>query len=171
MEQRAEYSLDIWTSNHRIQAQESSHKTAFFSIFPIPGSFVSTPLRRLDITVVTVFPENIYSQNEDYSNQAVNGIEKLNTDIELKHALMTGDLKPNPTIACQPSKLAKCEIINLKGIDIYAFVIGGAIDIVISAIVFAIWLAVDGSTIITNNWVSLQRLRFFDFGTPYMILV
>ena len=92
----------------------------------------------LEITFVTVFLQNIRSQHDKHLDKTVKGIEHLDTEIEVQLRSMTGDMTPNPTVDSEPPTLTRWE----KGIDVYAFIIGGAIGIVISAIVFAVWIAV-----------------------------
>ncbi|ROV87194.1 hypothetical protein VSDG_09934 [Cytospora chrysosperma] len=102
----------------------------------------------LEITFVTVFLQNIRSQHDKHLEKTVQGIEQLDTEIEMQLRLMTGDVTPNPTVTSQPAKLTKWE----KGIDVYAFIIGGSIGIVISAVVFAVWLVVGDPMDFDDNW-------------------
>lgn len=102
----------------------------------------------LEITFVTVFLQNIRSQHDTHLEKTVQGIEKLDTEIEMQLRRITGDVTPNPTIDSQPAKLTRWE----KGIDVYAFIIGGSIGIVISAIVFTVWLVVGDPMNFDDNW-------------------
>lgn len=102
----------------------------------------------LEITFVTVFLQNIRSQHDKHLDKTVKGIEQLDTEIEMQLRSMTGDMTPNAAVASQPPTLSKWE----KGIDIYAFIIGGIIGIVISAIVFTIWIVVGDPMGFNDNW-------------------
>ncbi|ROW12740.1 hypothetical protein VMCG_00333 [Cytospora schulzeri] len=102
----------------------------------------------LEITFVTVFLQNIRTQHDKHLDKIVKVIEQLDKDIEIQLRRMTGNLEPNPIIASEPARLTKWE----KGIDVYAYIIGGTFGIAISVIVFAIWLAVGDPMNFDDNW-------------------
>lgn len=102
----------------------------------------------LEITFVTMFLQNIRQEHENHMEETVKTIERLDKDVEMQLRRMTGDMTPNPTINSEPLKLNSWE----KGIDIYAFIIGGSIGITISAIVLALWLSVGDYLEFDDNW-------------------
>lgn len=102
----------------------------------------------LEITFTTVFLQNIRSSHDKHLDKTVQGIERLDTEIEMQLRRMTGDMTPNPTIASEPAKLNKW----VKGLDIYAYIIGGSIGLVISALVFGTWILVGDPMEFDDNW-------------------
>lgn len=102
----------------------------------------------LEITFTTVFLQNIRSSHDKHLDKTVQGIERLDTEIEMQLRRMTGDMTPNPTIASEPFKLNKW----VKGLDIYAYIIAGSIGLVISAFVFGTWILVGDPMEFNDNW-------------------
>lgn len=102
----------------------------------------------LEITFVTMFLQNIRQQHEDHMEKTVKTIEGLDKDVEMQLRRLTGDMTPNPTIASEPLKLSSWA----RGIDMYAYVIGGSIGITISAIVIGLWLSVGDALEFDDNW-------------------
>lgn len=102
----------------------------------------------LEITFTTVFLQNIRSAHDKHLDKTVQGIERLDTEIEMQLRRMTGDMTPNPTIASEPAKLNRW----VKGLDIYAYIIGGSVGIVISAFVFGTWILVGDPMEFDDNW-------------------
>ncbi|KKY30325.1 putative low-affinity fe transport protein [Diaporthe ampelina] len=102
----------------------------------------------LEITFTTVFLQNIRSAHDKHLDKTVQGIERLDTEIEMQLRRMTGDMTPNPTIASEPAKLNRW----VKGLDIYAYIIGGSVGLVISALVFGTWILVGDPMEFDDNW-------------------
>ncbi|KAL1853213.1 low-affinity Fe(2+) transport protein [Diaporthe australafricana] len=102
----------------------------------------------LEITFTTVFLQNIRSSHDKHLDKTVQGIERLDTEIEMQLRRMTGDMTPNPTIASEPFKLNRW----VKGLDIYAYIIAGSIGLVISAFVFGTWILVGDPMEFDDNW-------------------
>lgn len=102
----------------------------------------------LEITFTTVFLQNIRSSHDKHLDKTVQGIERLDTEIEMQLRRMTGDMTPNPTIASEPAKLNRW----VKGLDIYAYIIGGSVGLVISAFVFGTWILVGDPMEFDDNW-------------------
>lgn len=102
----------------------------------------------LEITVITMFLQNIRQQHDLHLQKTVTAIEKIDKDIEMQLRRMTGDMTPNPTIASQPPVLSRW----IKSIDIYGFIIGGSIGITISAVVLVLWLSVGEDLEFDDNW-------------------
>lgn len=102
----------------------------------------------LEITFTTVFLQNIRSSHDKHLDKTVQGIERLDTEIEMQLRRMTGDMTPNPTIASEPFKLTRW----VKGLDIYAYIIGGSVGLVISALVFGTWILVGDPMEFDDNW-------------------
>lgn len=102
----------------------------------------------LEITFVTMFLQNIRQQHEDHLEKTVKVVENLDREVEMQLRRMTGDMTPNPTVASEPMKLSSW----VRGIDIYAFIIGGSIGITISAVVLVLWLSVGDALEFNDNW-------------------
>lgn len=102
----------------------------------------------LEITFVTMFLQNIRQQHEDHLEKTVKVVENLDREVEMQLRRMTGDMTPNPTVHSEPMKLSSW----VRGIDIYAFIIGGSIGITISAVVLVLWLSVGETLEFDDNW-------------------
>lgn len=102
----------------------------------------------LEITVITMFLQNIRKQHDTHLQKTVTAIETIDKDIEMQLRRMTGDMTPNPTISSQPPVLSRW----IKAIDIYGFIIGGSIGITISAVVLMLWISVGEDLEFDDNW-------------------
>lgn len=102
----------------------------------------------LEITVITMFLQNIRKQHDLHLQKTVEAIEKIDKDIEMQLRRMTGDMTPNPTVSSQPPVLSRW----VKAIDIYGFIIGGSIGISISAVVLMLWISVGNDLEFDDNW-------------------
>ncbi|KAK7977342.1 Low-affinity Fe(II) transporter of the plasma membrane [Apiospora saccharicola] len=90
----------------------------------------------LQITVTTMFLQNIRKQHDEHLSKCIENIDMLDTEIETELRLLTGDTTPNP----------------VRGIDIYAYIVGGAIGLTISAVVFSLWAAIGQQLEFDDNW-------------------
>lgn len=102
----------------------------------------------LEITVITMFLQNIRKQHDLHLQKTVEAIEKIDKDIEMQLRRMTGDMTPNPTVSSQAPVLSRW----VKAIDIYGFIIGGSIGITISAVVLMLWISVGNDLEFDDNW-------------------
>ncbi|KAK8039394.1 hypothetical protein PG993_007805 [Apiospora rasikravindrae] len=102
----------------------------------------------LQITVTTMFLQNIRKQHDKHLENCIENIGALDTEIEMELRLLTGDTTPNPVIASTPPTLNRMQ----KGIDIYAFIVGGSIGLTISAAVFTLWAAIGHQLEFDDNW-------------------
>lgn len=102
----------------------------------------------LEITVITMFLQNIRKQHDLHLQKTVAAIEKIDKDIEMQLRRMTGDMTPNPTVSSQAPVLSRW----VKAIDIYGFIIGGSIGITISAVVLMLWISVGNDLEFDDNW-------------------
>lgn len=102
----------------------------------------------LEITVITMFLQNIRKQHDVHLQKTVEAIEKIDKDIEMQLRRMTGDMTPNPTVSSQAPVLSRW----VKAIDIYGFIIGGSIGITISAVVLMLWISVGNDLEFDDNW-------------------
>lgn len=102
----------------------------------------------LEITVITMFLQNIRKQHDTHLQKTIKAIEKVDQEIEMQLRGLTGDMTPNPTISTEPPTLTRW----VKAIDIYGFIIGGSIGIFISAIVFGIWISLGEDFEFDDNW-------------------
>lgn len=102
----------------------------------------------LQITVTTMFLQNIRKQHDQHLAKCIENIDMLDKEIETELRLLTGDMKPNPVIASTPPTLTRMQ----KGIDIYAYIVGGSIGLVISAAVFTVWAGIGDKLEFDDNW-------------------
>lgn len=102
----------------------------------------------LEITLTTMFLQNIRQQHDDRMERCVKSIDKIDEEIEVALRQMTGSREPNPTIKSTPPKHTRAT----RGLDTYAFIFGGSVGVVISVIVFALWIAVGDPMEFDDNW-------------------
>ncbi|KAK8087191.1 Low affinity iron permease [Apiospora phragmitis] len=102
----------------------------------------------LQITVTTMFLQNIRKQHDKHLEKCIENIDALDAEIEMELRLLTNDNTPNPVVASTPPTLNRLQ----KGIDIYAYIVGGYIGITISAAVFILWAAIGHQLEFDDNW-------------------
>ncbi|KAK6844923.1 Low-affinity Fe(II) transporter of the plasma membrane [Apiospora arundinis] len=102
----------------------------------------------LQITVTTMFLQNIRKQHDKHLAKCIENIEQLDTEIETELRLLTGDTEANAVVASTPPTLNRMQ----RGIDIYAFIVGGSIGLAISAAVFTVWAAIGHKLEFDDNW-------------------
>ncbi|KAI0123284.1 hypothetical protein BJ170DRAFT_697783 [Xylariales sp. AK1849] len=102
----------------------------------------------LEITFTTMFLQNIRLQHDKHLDSCIESIDHVDRDIEMQLRRLTGDKQENPLIASIPPTLNRAQ----KFLDRYAFIVGGSIGVVISCVVFALWLAVGQQLEFDDNW-------------------
>jgi low-affinity ferrous iron transport protein len=95
-----------------------------------------------------MFLQNIRQQHDDHLEKCIKSIELIDSEIEVQLRRMTGDREENAVIASIPPVLTRAH----RGIDIYAYIVGGSIGVVLSVIVFALWIAVGPTLEFEDNW-------------------
>ncbi|KAF2642145.1 Low affinity iron permease [Massarina eburnea CBS 473.64] len=102
----------------------------------------------LEITLTTMFLQNIMCRHDDHLEEVIKTINLIDCDVEMQLRQMTGDRDDNPVVVSTPPKLTTWR----KAIDIYAIIFGGPIGVVISVIVFGLWIAVGPVLEFDDNW-------------------
>ncbi|KAH8895953.1 Low affinity iron permease, partial [Thozetella sp. PMI_491] len=102
----------------------------------------------LEITLTTMFLQNIRQQHDNRLERCINSIDLIDSEIETELRKMTGNREPNPLVISTPPKHTRAT----RGLDTYAFIFGGSIGVVISCFVFAAWLAVGEPMEFDDNW-------------------
>ncbi|KAI1339292.1 Low affinity iron permease-domain-containing protein [Xylariaceae sp. FL0016] len=102
----------------------------------------------LEITFTTVFLQNIRKQHERHLDKVIQAIETVDRDVEMKLRQMTGDTEMNQTVHSTPAQLNRWT----TGIDMWAYIMGGNIGVLLSVIVFSVWIAVGSPLGFSDNW-------------------
>lgn len=102
----------------------------------------------LEITLTTVFLQNIRRQHDEHLHRCIQEIDTVDAATEARLRHLTGDTTPNPVVASTRPTLTRAQ----NAIDIYAYILGGAIGLTISASVFALWIAIGHQLAFADNW-------------------
>lgn len=102
----------------------------------------------LEITFTTMFLQNIRRQHDEHLHRCIQEIDMVDAETEARLRRLTGDTRPNPVVASTPLVLTRAQ----KAIDMYAYIVGGAIGLTISAFVFALWIAIGHQLAFDDNW-------------------
>lgn len=102
----------------------------------------------LEITLTTMFLQNIRQQHDDHLEKCIKSIELIDSEIEAQLRRITGDREENAVVASIPPVLTGAH----RGIDIFAYIVGGPIGVFISVVVFALWIGVGPVLEFDDNW-------------------
>ncbi|KAI1864750.1 hypothetical protein JX265_008474 [Neoarthrinium moseri] len=102
----------------------------------------------LQITLTTMFLQNIRRRHDEHLEQCIRSIELIDCDVETKLRRISRDREPNPVVSSDAPALNKAQ----RAIDIYAFIVGGSIGVTISCAVFILWISVGQSLEFDDNW-------------------
>ncbi len=100
------------------------------------------------MVLIFAFLATIQERHTDYTEQCLNSIFKVDSSVELKLRLMTGDATPNPTVVIPAPKVGKLQ----RAIFYYADLVGTLIGIVILIVVLIVWLALGPLLSFNSNW-------------------
>ncbi|MCJ1302090.1 low-affinity Fe(2+) transport protein [Hypocenomyce scalaris] len=102
----------------------------------------------VELTFTTMFLQKTRQHHADYLSKCIQSIKEVDCRLEASLRQATGDMGPNDTVEIEPMKSSR----NVRAIDYYADVVGSGIGVVISTIVFSIWLATGKSFEWNSNW-------------------
>lgn len=103
----------------------------------------------VELLITSVFLENIRSRNNDYMRDQLDIFAEFDSKLELiSRLILDGDEMENPIINVKPCPRSKIQ----KWISKYSDIIGTGIGLVISVIVFAVWLGIGPIMKWNDNW-------------------
>jgi low-affinity ferrous iron transport protein len=102
----------------------------------------------VELTFTSMFLQNVRRRHADSLRLTLERIKKENAELEFLFRDLTGDMAPNESWIISPPKASKME----RSIDIYAHVVGSGVGVVLSTIVFAIWIALGPTLHWSDNW-------------------
>jgi low-affinity ferrous iron transport protein len=102
----------------------------------------------VELTFTSMFLQNVRRRHADSLRVTLERIRKENAELEFLLRDLTGYISPNQTWIILPPKASKME----RSIDIYAHVVGSGVGVVLSAIVFAVWIAIGPTLHWSDNW-------------------
>jgi len=95
-----------------------------------------------------MFLQNVRRRHADSLRVTLELIKKENAQLEFLLRDFTRDMDPNQSWIVSPPKASKME----RSIDIYAHVVGSGVGVLLSAIVFAVWIAIGPTLHWSDNW-------------------
>jgi low-affinity ferrous iron transport protein len=102
----------------------------------------------VELTFTSMFLQNVRRRHADSLRVTLERIKKENAELEFLLRNLTGDMGPNQSWIISPPKASKME----GSIDIYAHVVGSGVGVLLSAIVFAVWIAIGPTLHWSDNW-------------------
>lgn len=100
------------------------------------------------MVLIFTFLANIRERHDEYVEKCMNSIFEVDSDIELKLRIFSGDTQPNPTIVVPAPPLSTLQRI----IFYYADVVGTLVGIALLIIVLIIWAGIGPVMHWDNNW-------------------
>ncbi|ODV61840.1 Low affinity iron permease, partial [Ascoidea rubescens DSM 1968] len=102
----------------------------------------------VEITLISMFIQNIRKRHILYVHKSIGLVIETDYNIEYKLRTMIGSNKPNKRVSIAPMKVTRGE----RAIEYYAAIIGTGIGLVISAGVFATWIAIGDRMEWSDDW-------------------
>ncbi|KAL2130211.1 hypothetical protein VTI74DRAFT_6767 [Chaetomium olivicolor] len=97
---------------------------------------------------IFAFLANIQERHTDYSEQCLNSIFEVDSTVELKLRLLSGDTVPNPTVVIPAPKVGKLQ----RAIFYYADLVGTLVGLAILIVALVVWLAIGPLLSFSSNW-------------------
>ncbi len=105
----------------------------------------------VEITLVSIFLQNTRQRHMNYLNKCFESIIDEDRLMESQLRQVDGDTEPNPAIQFQYDYRGQTTRGN-RVIDYYAAIIGSGVGLVISAIIFSVWIAIGHFMQWNSNW-------------------
>ncbi|RHZ57048.1 hypothetical protein CDV55_100476 [Aspergillus turcosus] len=102
----------------------------------------------VELTFTTVFLQNTRHRHTQYLEKCLQSIIKADNEMELRLRELTEDIDPNPTAIIPPDVVTK----GNRAIDYYGAIMGSGAGVVISVIVFAVWIGIGPTMQWNSNW-------------------
>jgi low-affinity ferrous iron transport protein len=102
----------------------------------------------VELTFTSMFLQNVRRRHADSLRVTLERIKKENAELEFLLRDLTGDMGLNQNWIISPPKASRME----RSIDIYAHVVGSGVGVLLSAIVFAVWVAIGPTLHWSDNW-------------------
>ncbi|KAJ5218165.1 low affinity iron transporter-like protein [Penicillium cinerascens] len=105
----------------------------------------------VELTFISVFLQNTRQRHMRYLEECFESIAHEGTRLECRLREITGDMDPNPTVEFEYD-YKKETTRGQRVIDYYATIVGTGVGLVISSIVFAVWIGVGSLMQWNSNW-------------------
>lgn len=109
--------------------------------------YINSGTSALMILIFT-FLANIRERHDEYVEKCMNSIFEVDSDVELKLRILSGDTQPNPTVVVPAPHMGTLQRI----IFYYADVVGTLVGIALLVIVLIIWACIGPVMHWDNNW-------------------
>ncbi|RFU76469.1 low affinity iron transporter [Trichoderma arundinaceum] len=109
--------------------------------------YINSGTSALMILIFT-FLANIRERHDEYVEKCMNSIFKVDSDVELKLRILSGDTQPNPIVVVPAPHLGTFQRI----IFYYADVVGTLVGIALLVIVLIVWACIGPVMHWDNNW-------------------
>lgn len=100
------------------------------------------------MVLIFAFLANIRERHERYMEKCLTQIFEIDSAIELKLRMITGDATPNPTIVIPGPKVSRLQ----RAIFYYADLVGTLVGITILIVVLVVWLCIGPVMAFDSNW-------------------
>ncbi|AEO63076.1 uncharacterized protein THITE_2153032 [Thermothielavioides terrestris NRRL 8126] len=97
---------------------------------------------------IFAFLANIQERHTDYNDQCLNSIFEVDSAVELKLRLLSGDTMPNPAVVIPAPKVGKLQ----RAIFYYADLVGTLVGLAILIIAMVVWLAIGPVLSFSSDW-------------------
>lgn len=105
----------------------------------------------VELTFVSIFLQNTRQRHMRYLNECFESITHEGIRLECRLREITGDVDPNPVVEFKYD-YKKETTRGQRMIDYYATIVGTGVGLVISTIVFAVWIGVGSPMQWNSNW-------------------
>jgi low-affinity ferrous iron transport protein len=109
--------------------------------------YINSGTSALMILIFT-FLANIRERHDEYVGKCMNSIFEVDSDVELKLRILSGDTQPNPTVVVPAPRLNPLQRI----IFYYADVVGTLVGIALLVVVLIVWASIGPVMHWDNNW-------------------
>ncbi|PNP39913.1 hypothetical protein TGAMA5MH_08179 [Trichoderma gamsii] len=109
--------------------------------------YINSGTSALMILIFT-FLANIRERHDEYIEKCMNSIFEVDSDVELKLRMLSGDTEPNPTVVVPAPPLGTFQRI----IFYYADVVGTLVGVALLFLVLIIWAGIGPVMQWSNNW-------------------
>lgn len=100
------------------------------------------------MVLIFTFLANIRERHDEYVEKCMNSIFEVDSEVEFKLRILTGDTEPNPVVVVAAPHVGTLQ----RAIFYYADVVGTLVGIALLVIVLIIWICIGPAMHWNNNW-------------------
>jgi low-affinity ferrous iron transport protein len=102
----------------------------------------------VQLTFTSMFLQNVRRRHADSLGFTLASIKEVDSELEWRLRALVGDMLPNLPFTIEPPETTRTE----RFIDIYAYLVGSGVGVILSTIVVAVWLGVGHLLQWNSNW-------------------